>query len=90
MTQQRDIIEVVKELSERCDSSSHLSEELDNARISPSDLADALLTKDEQLKITREALEQVRYYIDFAPTKEEGAKEAYRQAVKALELISSH
>lgn len=35
-----------------------------------------------------EALEQVRYLIDFAPTKEEGAKEAYKVAVEALKSLS--
>lgn len=43
MTNQKDIIGIVRELSERCDSDSHLSEELENARITPADLAKKLL-----------------------------------------------
>lgn len=50
MSDPRDIIGIVKDLSERCDSGSHFSEELDNARISPADLADKLLIAVEALE----------------------------------------
>lgn len=50
VSEPRDIVGVVRELSDRCDSGSHLSEEIDNAGISPADLADALLDREEKLR----------------------------------------
>jgi len=45
-----DIIGRVKELQARCDSDSHLSEELENHRLTPARLAQALLIAVEALE----------------------------------------
>lgn len=80
------IIELVKELSKRCDSDSHLSEELENKLISPAELANAL-------QIAVEALEGI------APSAyplglpivwcEEDEPESARTAMEALSRIRS-
>lgn len=49
MSNSKNIIGILKELAERCDSDSHLSEEIENARITPADLANNLLIAVEAL-----------------------------------------
>lgn len=86
MTQNQNIIERVKELHVRCDSSSHLSEELDNALISPAELAYALITKDEQLKIAEEFLTDIENMPEY---DQDDAHRLRDKAKRARVVISS-
>ena len=68
-----------------------MESELDKARKPILSVAEyrRLIAVARSYLIAREAIEGVRYYLDFAPTKEEGSSKAYAVVSDALKEIDS-